>query len=76
MEIIRQHTDCRKDKTTEQMIVDTVALLHIFGHHIVLTIRTNDDGNSKNEYRMALDTPKISEAISKYNTLVENPDKR
>lgn len=76
MEIIRQHTDCRKDEQTEQMIVDTVALLHIFGHHIVLTIRTNDDGKSNNDYRLALDTSKISEAIAKYNTLVENPDKR
>ena len=76
MEIIRQHTDCRKNDQTETMSVDTIVLIHIFSHYIVATVRTNDDGTHKNDYRLSLDTLKISEAITRFNSLMENVDER
>ena len=76
MEIIRQHTDCRKNEETEQMVVDTVLLLHIFGHYIVGTVRTNDNGSYINDYRLSLDTFSISNAIQRFNALVENTEER
>lgn len=76
MEIIRQHTDCRKNEQTGKMTIDTIFLLHIFGHYIVATIRKEDDGKRDIDYRPALDVTKISKAITKYNALVESVENR